>query len=60
VIGGFATGLGLATLVALPDRTPTPPVAALPERPAPTPAPDIRRIILADLDPVAPGARPAR
>ena len=55
VIGGFATGLGLATLVALPGQTPTPPVAALPERPAPAPAPDPREIILAGLDAVAPG-----
>lgn len=58
VIAGFATGLGLATLVALPGQTPSRPVAALPERPAPDPAPDpgptAPTVTLAGLPAIAP------
>jgi hypothetical protein len=57
VIGGFATGLGLATLVALPDRSPTRPVATLPERSAPVSAPgsgaEVPTLTLARLDVIA-------
>ena len=38
VIGGFATGVGLATLLALPGAAPSQSGGALPERDAPAPA----------------------